>query len=99
MFVLSNNPTLLTKLDKKTYGNMSLTKAKNNWLSVGIDYRSVYGKIYNALYGVSETSHFGSTNDLERDINTDPVKIALSRYEYRSNNDNNVRLSIKMKLE
>ena len=34
-----------------------------------------------------------------RDVNTDPPKVALSRYEYRANNDNNVRLSIKMKFE
>lgn len=99
MFVLSNNPTLLSGLDQKVYGNISVTKAKDNWLGVGIDYRSVYGKIYKALYGVSDTSHFGSVNDLARDISTTPTKIALSRYEYRANNDNNVRLSIKMKIE
>jgi hypothetical protein len=99
IFVITNNQTLLSKLDKKIYGNMSLTQAKNNWLGVGIDYRSVYGKIYNALYGLSEISYFGSNNDLERDIDTTPVKIALSRYEYRANNDTSLRLSIKMKVE
>lgn len=99
MFVISNNPTLLTSLDKKVYGNISVTKAKNNWLGVGIDYRSVYGKIYNALYGVSDSAHFGSTNELAKDVSLDPVKAALTRYEYRSNNDNNVRLSVKMKFE
>lgn len=99
MFVISNNPTLLTSLNQKVYGNISVTKAKNNWLGVGIDYRSVYGKIYNALYGVSDTAHFGSTNELAKDISLDPVKAALTRYEYRSNNDNNVKLSVKMKFE
>jgi len=99
MFVISNNQTLLTKLDQKVYGNISLTKAKNNWLGVGIDYRSVYGKIYNALYGVSDTAHFGTINDLGKDISLDPIKSALTRYEYRSNNDNNVRLSVRLKFE
>lgn len=99
MFVISNDSTLLSSLDQKIYGNISLVKAKENWLGVGIDYRSVYGKIYKALYGVSDTSYFGSVNDLVRDVNTDVPKVSLSRYEYRANNDNNVRLSIKMKFE
>lgn len=42
MFVLSNNQTLLSSLPQKTYGNLSIKNAKDNWLGVGIDYRSVY---------------------------------------------------------
>ncbi len=99
MFVLSNNPTFLSSVPQKVNGSISIKNAQENWLGVGIDYRSVYGKIYNALYGVSDTSHFGVTNDLNKDISTAPAKLALSRYEYRSNNDNNVRLNIKFKLE
>jgi hypothetical protein len=58
MFVISNDASLLASLDRKIYGNISLTKAKENWLGVGIDYRSVYGKIFRALYGVSDTAYF-----------------------------------------
>lgn len=50
MFVISNNPTLQSNLPAKIYGSMDLLHEKNDWLGVGIDYRSVYGKIYNALY-------------------------------------------------
>ena len=99
MFVLSNNPTLLSSLPNKVYGNLSLKKAKEDWLGVGIDYRSVYGKIYKALYGLSDTSFFGSTNDLTKDVSTSPVKIAFYRPEYRALNDISVHLDIKMKVE
>lgn len=58
MFVISNNSRLLANLGQKNYGNMSIKNAEENWLGVGIDYRAVYGKIYNALYGVSDTTHF-----------------------------------------
>lgn len=50
MFVISNNQNLLSSLNQKVYGNISVTKARQDWLGVGIDYRSVYGKIYKALY-------------------------------------------------
>ncbi len=99
MFVLSNNTSLLSSLSSKVYGNISLRNAKDDWLGVGIDYRSVYGKIYKALYGVSDTAHFGSISDLSKDVSTTPAKVAFYRPEYRSLNDNNVRLNIKFKVE
>lgn len=58
MFVISNNANLVSSLPSKVSGNISIKNAKDNWLGVGIDYRSVYGKIYEALYGVSGPSFF-----------------------------------------
>ena len=99
MFVMSNNAPLLASLGQKVYGNVSIKNAEENWLGVGIDYRSVYGKIYKALYGVSDTAHFGSINSLARDISTTPARLALTRTEYRSNGDWHARLNQKFTVE
>jgi hypothetical protein len=99
MFVISNNAPLLSSLNQKVYGNVSIKNAEENWLGVGIDYRSVYGKIYKALYGLSDTTHFGSVNSLTRDISTAPARIALTRTEYRSNNDGYARIVQKFTVE
>lgn len=99
MFVISNNSNLLSSLPQKTYGNLSFKNAKNNWLGVGIDYRSVYGKIYNALYGFSETTYFGETADLARDVDQTPARFALMRPEYRANNDSSVRVDLRFAAE
>lgn len=50
MYVVTSNQALRTKLQAGTYGNMSIKNAKYNSLGVGIDYRSVYGSIFNSLY-------------------------------------------------
>lgn len=95
MFVLSNNSNLLAALPQKAYGNLSFKDSKDNWLGVGIDYRSVYGKIYNALYGLSDTTYFGETADLARDVDLAPARFALMRPEYKANNDGYARVDIR----
>lgn len=83
MFVISNNPTLQTNLPQKVYGKMDLLHEKSDWLSVGIDYRSVYGKIFNALYGLSDSNYFTSMSRLDDNINSTAPKFALARNEFR----------------
>lgn len=100
MFVISNNPTLQSNLPNKVYGGMDLLHEKSDWLGVGIDYRSVYGKIYNALYGLSDSSYFTSTNRLEDNMDINPPKFALARNEFRSGyNSANARLVIPFRIE
>lgn len=60
-----------------------------------MDYRSVYGKIYNALYGFPETTYFGETADLARDVDQAPARFALMRPEYKANNDSSVRIDLR----
>ncbi len=99
VFVMSNNQPLLTKLNQKVYGNLSIANAEENWLGVGIDYRSMYGEIYNSLYGVSATSHFGNTNSLSRDVSTNPARFALARSQFRTNGDWNVSVRQHFRVE
>ena len=99
MFVLSNNQAFLSSVTSKVSGNISLRNAQENWLGVGIDYRSVYGKIYKALYGVSDISHFGSVNNLATDVSITPARTALTRTEYRANNDWGARINHKFRVE
>jgi Protein of unknown function (DUF1501) len=58
MYVISSNKNLLNSLPSSTYGNMSIQNARGNYLGVGIDYRSVYSKIYNSLYGIDGPTFF-----------------------------------------
>ncbi|MFZ3233475.1 MAG: DUF1501 domain-containing protein [Patescibacteria group bacterium] len=95
MFVLSNNSNLLNALPQKTYGNLSFKNSKDNWLGVGIDYRSVYGKIYKSLYNLSDTNYFGETADLAKDVDETPPHFALMRPEYKANNDGYARVDLR----
>lgn len=100
MFILSNNPTLQSILPDKIYGNMDLLREKSNWISVGIDYRSIYGKIFNALYGLSDSYYFTSMNRLEDNIDVITPKFALARNEFRpGSNANNARLVVPFRIE
>ncbi len=58
MYVITSNSTLRNNLNQKIYGTLSIKNTKANSLGVGIDYRSVYGKVYNALYGKSDRDYF-----------------------------------------
>ena len=101
MFVISNNPTLQANLPNKIYGGMDLLHEKNDWLGVGIDYRSVYGKIFNSLYGLSDSNYFTERNSLEENVDTTiPPKFALTRNEFRPGyNNNNARLVVPFRIE
>jgi hypothetical protein len=100
MFVISNNPTLQSSLPQKVYGTMDLLHEKSDWLSVGIDYRSVYGKVFNALYGLSDSNYFTSMSRFENDTDTTAPKFALARNEFRpGSSTNNARLTVPFRIE
>lgn len=100
MFVLTNNPTLQSNLPNKVYGKMDLLREKSDWLGVGIDYRSVYGKIFNALYGLSDSNYFTSISRFEDNTDSTGPKFALARNEFRpGTNANNTRLTVPFRLE
>lgn len=79
---------------------MDLLHEKSNWLSVGIDYRSIYGKIYGALYGLSESNYFTSTSRFEDNTDATGSKFVLARNEFRpGSNTNNARLTVPFRIE
>lgn len=89
MYVITSNPTLKTMLPDGTYGNLSFKDAKSNALGVGIDYRSVYGKIFEALYGINGPSYFGdATIGLENDTSLTPNEVSLLSYSYQASGQN-----------
>lgn len=100
IFVISNNSTLQSNLPNKIYGKMDLLREKSDWLGVGIDYRSVYGKIFNALYALSDSTYFTDTNRLEDNIDATAPRFTLARNEYRPGyNNNNARLVVPFQIE
>ncbi len=101
MFVISNNPTLQANLPEKIYGKMNLVNEKSDWLGVGIDYRSVYGKIYNALYGLPDSTYFTSRSNFEEnaDVST-PPRFTFKRHEFKAGyNNSSSRLTIPFRIE
>ena len=88
MYVITSNSTLRNKLNQKIYGTLSIKNTKANSLGVGIDYRSVYGKVYNALYGKSDRDYFGTRSWLEDDIVTTPVNISRYNVAYQVSGTN-----------
>ncbi|GAB0174409.1 MAG: hypothetical protein HHAS10_02880 [Candidatus Altimarinota bacterium] len=88
MFVLTSNTDLRQRLSEGTYGNMSIKFAKNNSLGVGIDYRSIYGSIFQSIYGLSPISYFGTNIDLNRDISLEKSKVQLLSYSYQASGQN-----------
>lgn len=100
MFIISNNPALQSNLPQKIYGNTDLLHEKSDWLSVGIDYRSVYGKVFNALYGLSDSNYFTSRSRLEENVDTTAPKFTLARNEFRPGwSSSNARLTIPFRIE
>ncbi|MDD5213258.1 MAG: DUF1800 family protein [Candidatus Gracilibacteria bacterium] len=84
MWVLTSNPSLKAALPQKIYGDLDVTKEKEDLLNVGIYYDSVYSKIVEALY--SKTGIY--THKLEDDISTSAPKIANFNASLKPNGSN-----------
>ena len=63
---------------------MSIKNAKYNSLGIGVDYRSVYGSIFNSLYGLDPSTYFGTHISLADDISMIPNDISRLNYSYRA---------------
>jgi hypothetical protein len=97
MYVITSNTALRNQLQAGTYGNMSIKNAKYNSLGIGIDYRSVYGSIFNSLYGLDPSSYFATPVDLLRDVSMMPNRISLLNYSYQASGQTprlNVELTV-----
>lgn len=98
MFVLSNNQNFLSSVPQKVSGNLSFAHAKDNWLGVGIDYRAVYGKIFQSLYGLTPATYFGKDIKLEDEIAVMAPRFVLSRREFRAQGSS-VFMKLPFKVE
>ncbi|MEA3304742.1 MAG: DUF1501 domain-containing protein, partial [Patescibacteria group bacterium] len=96
-FILSNNESFQDELDENIYGEMNLEKEKSNWLSVGIDYRSVFVKILTSLYDVSE-DYFEEVFDFEGYIKPQAPKIYSLRTEFKRYNNSRPHARIKFSV-
>jgi len=84
MFVLTTNPNLKSQLPEKVYGDLSIAKEASDWFGVGIDYRAVYSKILQSLYGMNPDSYFGGEYKLENYINTKLPNPVLFHKEFKN---------------
>ena len=84
MFVLTTNPVLRETWKEKTvFGNANLFWERENWLSPGIDYRTIYRKILSALYRVPEKGFFTAyEREYADDFSDEIPQFSLTRFEY-----------------
>lgn len=89
MFVVTSNQNLKNLLQNGTYGNISIRNAKANALGIGVDYRSLYGKVFEALYNLNGKTYFqDDTVSLEDDVSLDPSEVSLLSYSYQASGQN-----------
>lgn len=81
-FIVSNNSKFKQELPESIYWKMNLEKEKDNWLWVWIDFRSIYTKILNSLYSVSN-NYFWEVYDFEDYLDENPPKINYLRSEFK----------------
>ncbi len=100
MFVLTTNPTLRDTWQGKTvFGNSNLLWERGNWLSPGIDYRTIYGKILSTLYRVPEKGFFAAyEREYADDFSDDTPQFSLARLEYTNAGVNNIDVSVRYQV-
>jgi len=98
-FILSTNNSLKQNLPQKIMGKISLENEYNDWLWVGIDYRSIYSKILKSLYNVDVEKYFGQKFSLEEDLNIDIPIPSLLRKEYKETWWWNVGTELKFQVD
>ncbi len=86
--MITSNQALRTQLQAGTYGNMSIKNSKSNSLTVGIDYRSVFGSIFSGLYNLDPSTYFATPISLQNDVSLTPNKMSLLNYSYQASGQN-----------
>lgn len=101
MFVLTNNPTILSSMTGTIYGGINTALERDDWLSPGIDYRNVYGRIMSGIYGIPEGSFFSNYRDrtLEDDLSLDPAELPLLHTEFVSTSNTKLLPYVKFYAE
>lgn len=94
MFIVSNNPSFLQGTPQKIIGNIILAREAQNYLKVGVEYRSIYGRIFRSLYGLDENTMFGAPVSLENDTSLEAATIQNVQESYQAISDNRVRMSV-----
>ncbi len=82
--MITSNQALRAQLQAGTYGNMSIKNSKSNSLTVGIDYRSVFGSVFNSLYNLDPSTYFGTPISIHNDVSLTPNKMSLLNYSYQA---------------
>ncbi len=98
-FILSTNNTLKNNLPQKIIGKVSLEKEYNDWLWVGVDYRTIYSEILKSLYQVDTGKYFWKIFSLSEDINTQIPQVVLFRNEYKETWWGTIGTQMKFKIE
>jgi hypothetical protein len=82
---------------KKSYGRIDLVNTKRDRLGVGIDYRAVYRRIFEALYAI--TPSIVANFDLDKEIDTTPPRFVYTHTTFGAHSDRNVRATINADIE
>jgi len=99
--VISSNPQVLDSMSgSHIYGKLRMGKERDDWLSSGIDQRALYGRIFDAIYGIPEWTFFpGFTRTLDQELSLDPAVAPLLHTTYRTMHDNRAMPVVRFKLD
>ena len=98
MFILSNNEEFKASMPEKTYWNNSFDLAQANRLWVGIDYRTIYSKLFQNIYNQDISSALWKEYDINDYIDTEAPETDLLRFEF-TRDGNNSRSRIKFTVD
>lgn len=87
MFILSSNNNLLNSIPNKVVWTQNLSKEKEDWFGVWVDYRAIYNKILWNLYNISD-SYLWTEFNLENNLSLESPSINNFNIEQKSNSSN-----------
>ena len=100
IYLISNNPTVLSTFGEKTYGDISLMDEKRDWLSPGIDVRAIYGTLFDSLYqGNVGYSNPYSSYVMDTETDTQEPEYAYFRPEFTPHSWNASEVAFKFEVE
>jgi hypothetical protein len=90
MFIISNNQNIKTNLPNKMYWNNSFINETSDWLTVWIDYRTIYSTLIKSLWNKDINTDLWWDFNIDNYTDNIAPKIELFRPEFEKNiNANN----------
>lgn len=100
MFIVSNNENLLNnQLPQKVYGNNLVKDSSENYLGVGIDYRSVYTSLFKWVFSKDISSELWWNFNINDYIDANSPDTELFRIENKYYNDYSYRTYFKFNVD
>lgn len=98
MILLTNIRSRLW-FENNLYGDIQIWKEKEDLLSVWIDYRTVWSKIYSALYWISSTNFFWQDYNISDYIDTIAPRIVVNKIDFNRTSTTRTNISLNFLID